>query len=286
MSDLGDRSKYLGGSDISAVLGISPYKSKYKLWLEKTGKIQADDISNLPHVKRGIEGEVVAREMIEAHTGTNFEPSAWKHDLYDFLVCHDDGWDEKNRQILEIKCMGKADHEKCFKEQWIPEHYKMQLQFNMMLSNAQKGLFVSFVPESRDVVIVHLTPDDKVQRMLLEKAVEFWTINVLKDVEPEGLGDTDYLDMSSNAELEALCEAYSRIDKKIKELTADFATEKDILRDKIHSLVGDKRVKTAHILTYTTTVKGSIDEKKLLAAGINVSQFRKPESKRFTIRSI
>ncbi len=286
MTDLGDRSKYLGGSDMAAVMGVSPYKSRYQLWLEKTGRVEAKDISGLPHVRRGIEGEVVAREMIEAHTGTNFEPSAWKHDLYDFLVCHDDGYDEKTRQILEIKCMGKADHEKCFKEQWIPEHYKMQLQFNMMLSNAEKGLFVSFVPESRDVVIVHMSPDDKLQAELLEKAVEFWCINVQKDIEPIGLGETDYLDMTANAELEAITHAYAELDKKIKEFLEPLETEKELLREKIHNIVKDKRVKTSGLLMYTTTVKGGFDENKLKQLGVDLSHYRKPESKRFTIKRV
>lgn len=33
-----DRSKYLGGSDVGAILGLSPYKTPLDVWLEKTGK--------------------------------------------------------------------------------------------------------------------------------------------------------------------------------------------------------------------------------------------------------
>ena len=33
------RTKGIGGSDVSIIAGINPYKSVYQLWLEKTGRI-------------------------------------------------------------------------------------------------------------------------------------------------------------------------------------------------------------------------------------------------------
>ncbi len=33
------RTKGIGGSDVSIIAGINPYKSVYPLWLEKTGQL-------------------------------------------------------------------------------------------------------------------------------------------------------------------------------------------------------------------------------------------------------
>ena len=33
-----DRRKGIGGSDVSAILGLNKWKSAYQIWLEKTGK--------------------------------------------------------------------------------------------------------------------------------------------------------------------------------------------------------------------------------------------------------
>ena len=33
------RKNYIGGSDAGAVIGLNPYRSAYKLWAEKTGKL-------------------------------------------------------------------------------------------------------------------------------------------------------------------------------------------------------------------------------------------------------
>ena len=35
-----DRTKYLGGSDIGAILGLSKYRTPVDVWLEKTGRVK------------------------------------------------------------------------------------------------------------------------------------------------------------------------------------------------------------------------------------------------------
>ena len=36
------RTQGIGGSDVSVIAGINPFKSVYQLWLEKTGKIETE----------------------------------------------------------------------------------------------------------------------------------------------------------------------------------------------------------------------------------------------------
>ena len=40
-----ERRNYIGGSDIAAILGMSRWKTPLKLWLEKTGEVEPDDLS-------------------------------------------------------------------------------------------------------------------------------------------------------------------------------------------------------------------------------------------------
>ena len=42
-----DRSKYIGGSDIGAILGLSRFRSPLEVWMEKTGK-QAKKLDSIP----------------------------------------------------------------------------------------------------------------------------------------------------------------------------------------------------------------------------------------------
>ena len=57
-------------SDAVVILRQSPYKSRWQLWLEKTGAeksglIKEPDLSTNPHVQRGIEQEDDARNLME-----------------------------------------------------------------------------------------------------------------------------------------------------------------------------------------------------------------------------
>lgn len=49
--------KRIGGSDAAAVIGRNPYKTNIELWQEKTGRVEAEDISDRPYVVYGTEAE-------------------------------------------------------------------------------------------------------------------------------------------------------------------------------------------------------------------------------------
>lgn len=48
------RNKGIGGSDVAALMGLSPWKTPLQLWLEKTGREQPEDISERPYVRFGV----------------------------------------------------------------------------------------------------------------------------------------------------------------------------------------------------------------------------------------
>ena len=52
-----ERRKYIGGSDIASVMMMSRWKTPLTLWLEKTGEIEPDDLSDNEAVQLGVELE-------------------------------------------------------------------------------------------------------------------------------------------------------------------------------------------------------------------------------------
>ncbi len=62
---LENRKKGIGGSDAAIVMGLSPYKTNQQLWAEKTGRAEAEDISDKPCVKYGKEAEEYLRELFK-----------------------------------------------------------------------------------------------------------------------------------------------------------------------------------------------------------------------------
>lgn len=59
---LQERQNGVGGSDVAAIMGLSPWKAPYTLWAEKTGRVKPEDISGKEAVAMGteLESDVVA----------------------------------------------------------------------------------------------------------------------------------------------------------------------------------------------------------------------------------
>lgn len=60
------RGRGIGGSDVAALMGLSAYKSPLRLWLEKTGRVEPDDLSGNEAVSWGVTLEPIIREKFAA----------------------------------------------------------------------------------------------------------------------------------------------------------------------------------------------------------------------------
>lgn len=212
-----ERAKGIGGSEIAAILGISPYTTAYQLWLDKTGKTARKDISHLPHVQRGILGEEVCRSLLEREHLKSYKPKTWQG-LKPWHRCSDDGWNIDTNTILEIKCMGQLNHE-MVKSGIIPDYYACQCQWNLFVTKAEKCLFISFRPEDETMHIVEVLPNPEEQKKIEEAVDFFWQVNVLQDV-PPALTDKDYVKVADKI-LEEKLKAYQVLQKEIALLKGD-----------------------------------------------------------------
>lgn len=107
---LANRTHGIGGSEIAAVIGQSPWCSNVELWEYKTGRRTRPNVSNEEAVRYGIRAEHLLRELYELdHEGysVNYsEFNSWSNDLYPWALASLDGWitDDSGRLgVLEIK---------------------------------------------------------------------------------------------------------------------------------------------------------------------------------------
>ncbi len=97
MSVTKDREKWIGGSDIPAVMGISPFKSRYDLLLEKAGLKEVEFVDN-EYVRFGTMIEPEIRNHVNDIYGTTFKPNRKTDGKIRY---HSDGFD--GEAVLEIK---------------------------------------------------------------------------------------------------------------------------------------------------------------------------------------
>jgi putative phage-type endonuclease len=168
---LRQRQQRIGGSEIASVLQVSPYKSRLELWEEKVGIRETKSIGHLPHVKRGVDAEPIARELCEKRYGVTYTTPVIIHPTYPFIAASLDGLCDDH--VLEIKTMGLAKHIAVSTGE-IPDYYECQLQWNMMLSGRDRAWFVSYRPEDNTLYDHLVFAEVSRQNEMLEKAIEFW----------------------------------------------------------------------------------------------------------------
>lgn len=141
---LQNRRKGIGGSEISAVIGQNPYMDNVTLWELKTGRRQAEDISDKPYVQYGTQAERHLRGLFRLdfpqYKVSYRENNSWTNPRYPWAQASLDGWlkDENGRLgVLEIKTTEILQSMQ--KERWnqqIPMNYYCQVLFYMAVVEA------------------------------------------------------------------------------------------------------------------------------------------------------
>ena len=134
---LKNRKKYIGGSDISCIMGLNPWKTNRQLYEEKKGLAESPDLSGNALVQYGTQAEEHIRALFaldHPELKVEYVPNnSWRNTDYPFAACSLDGWttDEDGRQgILEIKTATITNGQQSNKwKDAIPDNYYCQVLF-------------------------------------------------------------------------------------------------------------------------------------------------------------
>ena len=187
---LKNRSRGIGGSDISAVVGLNPYKTNVDLWMEKTGQITPEDISEKDYVKYGTEAECHLRELFKLdfpqYAVDYVENNSFTNQKYPWAVASLDGWltDEDGRRGV-WECKTTNILQSMQKEKWnqkIPMNYYCQCLFYMAVYEADFCVLKAQLKTMFDGVPYLQTKHYFIERSevqddidyLMQKGSEFW----------------------------------------------------------------------------------------------------------------
>lgn len=184
------RATGLGGSDIAAIMGISPFRTALDVWLEKTGRQAPQDISNVEAVYWGTVNEAAVADrwardhpdcVVRRLNATLVGRSAdWKRANLDRLVV------EGGRpSVLEIKTAS------AFKaEEWdggVPPYYLTQVTWYLAITGWDMA-HVAVLIGGNDYREFDVPRDEEDIRAVTEAATDFWENYVVKDVMPQVVG--------------------------------------------------------------------------------------------------
>lgn len=222
------RSKGLGGTDISAILGVNKYKTPYQLWEDKTGR--APKFEGNKFTRRGQYMEDAVANYFEDATGQKVIRASESSELFihsdhPFLLGSPDRRyfaTEGGKGILECKTTMnsmEADLEA------IPQAWFIQLQWYLGLAGYKKGTIAwSELGWSSDFKHIEVDFNPDFFSYMVEEGVKFWNKYIATDTPPEATTSTDverlYTSHAANKYISASDE-FLKIYQELKSLKAE-----------------------------------------------------------------
>jgi putative phage-type endonuclease len=144
------RAKHIGGSDVAALFGLSPYTTRWQLWMEKAGKLAPEDLSDNKAVQAGKFLESGIANWAAHRWGMTIDKVTEYYTVddcpgmgasFDYITADGSpmeikwsargyGWHYNGEEIVEA-----------------PENYLMQVQHQLACTNADHAWLVALIDD-------------------------------------------------------------------------------------------------------------------------------------------
>ncbi len=172
-----DRTKYIGGSDVAGILGISPWRTPLEVYLDKVQpRVKPVDPSKQKVFTRGKRMEPYVIDLLSEETGMEIvhRGNRYIHRDYDFIAAEIDA-EAASGENIEIKTVSpfKAKEWGEIQTDAIPVHYTAQAMHGLMVTNKQVCVFGVLIGGD-DFRIYRVERDEETIQAILEKEIAFW----------------------------------------------------------------------------------------------------------------
>lgn len=262
---------------MAAILGLSPWKTAYDVYLDKIGEGVQDD---KPHLAIGNKAQhYVLRKYEQAYeTVVEQEDIEIIHPTHPFLIGNVDGIAQGGKTFVEAKTTSKSQQDWDYQ---IPPYYKTQVAFYAALGNPDLvDMPIAFrfnygnnpTFEICDFSVLTYWRDLQFEKAVLDAAIEFWEECVLKRKHPEIKSFSDVKKRYGQSLSTALI-ATPEVKETIQKLQDKMEVQKQIdqevddLKLNLEKVAGDNSVITdeggRYLVLFKTQERTSLDSKKL-----------------------
>lgn len=248
------RTRGIGGSDVGAICGVSPFTSARQIYLNKTGQFQdalkpndaAKERMHFGHMLEPIVADEYSQrtgnKVIAVNATLVHKDHPWALANVDRLIVDDDG-----RPVGILECKTTSEY---MNEEWesgeILMSYIYQLNWYLWILGLEKGAFACLVGGNKFYYYDVFRNDELLENTIIPAAEKFWFENVLALKEPEMQAtDTDfansiYSTVVKNSEITLLDDETNELARtvfdckaKIKELEKIMAEAQNRIKDRL-----------------------------------------------------
>lgn len=234
-----DRKQGIGGSDVAAIMGLSPWKTALGVYLDKVSDVNDQDRTCL---KRGRKLEKYILEEYAEDKGITIETdlSQYKDEQYPFLVGHLDGKVKDRKIFIEAKSYYGSLKDW---EREIPIYYKTQVAHYAYLTDADT-IDIAVLGDHWKYGCYTYHRDKAFERKIREASINFWHNHIVKKLPPKPvcISDANLLyhtakDASKHSNKDIDTSILKLI--KLQESKKNIAKEEELLKTSIMDYMGE-----------------------------------------------
>jgi predicted phage-related endonuclease len=165
-----ERQFFIGGSDARVIMGADE-AALLRLWREKRGEVEPEDLSDNLIVQLGFVTEALNRHWYERNTGQTVEcvQHRLRHPVLRWMGATLDGLVQDTGAVFEAKFMLPWS----FSEEAAAEKHMAQLQHNLWVTNSRLAA-PSVITGGGKWVEIKISADPLYQHLLLTAEKKFW----------------------------------------------------------------------------------------------------------------
>ena len=168
--DSAERRSFIGGSDARVIMG-NDEAALVRLWREKRGEVEPEDLSGDLIVQLGVVTEPLNRQWFERNTGRLIKDvqRQVRHPVIRWMGATLDGFVGATGEVFEAKFMLPWS----FSEEAAAAKHMAQVQHNMWVTNARAAA-LSIITGGGKWVEIKIAADPLYQHLLLTAEKKFW----------------------------------------------------------------------------------------------------------------
>lgn len=251
------RKGYIGGSDAAAVVGLDPYKSRYSLWAEKTGRIPGPETTIT--MRAGTYLEEFVAQLYQEQSGTSVVTvdTILTNSRYPFACANIDRQVEGEDAILEIKTTTSPTVIRMLRGGEYPERWYCQMTHYLAVTGFERA-YLAALADCKELFTFTLERDESEIAALMDAEAAFWEL-VKNDTPPTPDG--------TDASTEAIAKIYANSQESQMELFGRKSELDEYMALKQQRKAVDERI--AEIENIIKTDMG--DSERGFSGGYNIS---------------
>lgn len=188
LEELKQRTRYVGSSDIPAILGVDPYRNITDVWLAKTNRLELSETDSRPaDLGNRLEKPLVQIVADQLEQPVEFDRRWHRADV---LSAQTDGWLIDAERPVEAKAMGLFNPMFDTSE-WgsegtdqVPFRILAQVSFSLLVTGSDLAYVSALLGGGLGHRVYEIPRHEGLITEIEDRALTFWNDHVLADVKP------------------------------------------------------------------------------------------------------